>query len=135
MSETYIIKRKVLFGDCDPGGIVYTPRISHFVVESILEFLSYRLGGKAERKMIEMGILPPARSMSMEFIKPMTWDDELDIHVTVKELRNSAVVFSVTADVKGDVTFKAELTQVCVSLENKRPIEIPKRLREVLQSE
>jgi len=33
--------RVVLFGDCDAGGAVYTPRISDFVIEAALEFLSF----------------------------------------------------------------------------------------------
>jgi acyl-CoA thioesterase FadM len=30
--------RTILFGDCDPGGVIYTPRVAHFVVEATHEF-------------------------------------------------------------------------------------------------
>jgi hypothetical protein len=30
VSKTVVIKRKILFGDCDPEGIIYTPRFSYF---------------------------------------------------------------------------------------------------------
>ena len=45
----FITTRTVLFGDCDPAGIVYTPRIAYFVIEAIHEFLSDRLGGEGLR--------------------------------------------------------------------------------------
>ena len=34
---SFISKRTILFGDCDPAGIVYTPRIGYFVVEAVGE--------------------------------------------------------------------------------------------------
>ncbi len=40
---------------------MYTPRVTHFVIEASLDFLSDRLGGPAERRMFEMGVAPPAR--------------------------------------------------------------------------
>lgn len=75
--------RVILFGDCDPGGIVYTPRIAHFVVEASLDFLSHALGGPAARRLFGMGVLPPARALSTEFLHPMTWDEVIDIEVLV----------------------------------------------------
>jgi hypothetical protein len=62
--------RVVLFGDCDAGGAVYTPRISDFVIEAALEFLSFALGAPAARAIMAMGVLPPARVLSIEFLHP-----------------------------------------------------------------
>lgn len=39
MPTPVFIKRTVLFGDCDPEGIVYTPRFSYFVLEAVQEAL------------------------------------------------------------------------------------------------
>lgn len=61
MDSAFVHRRRILFGDCDPGGIMYTPRVTHFVIEASLDFLSDRLGGPAERRMFEMGVAPPAR--------------------------------------------------------------------------
>jgi len=77
----FITTRTILFGDCDPAGIVYTPRIAYFVIEAIHEFLSDRLGGEGLRKVFAMGILPPARALSIEFLSPMTWDEVISIEV------------------------------------------------------
>ena len=45
MSSIITITRKVLFGDCDPEGIVYTPRFSYFAVEAVHEALNVFVKG------------------------------------------------------------------------------------------
>jgi len=134
MNKEFVINRRVRFGDCDPGGILYTPRISYFVIEAVLDFISVCFGAPAEKSMIDLGILPPARSFNVEFLKPMAWDDEVEIKVCLKEMRNSAIVFSVNGFVSMDQVFAAELTQVCIDPETRRPINIPGKLREVLEN-
>ncbi len=133
MKKEFVVQRKVRFGDCDPGGILYTPRIGHFIVEAIIDFISACFGAPAERSMFELGIAPPARAFSVEFLKPMVWDDELMIHVRLKEIRNSAFVFTLNGFVKEEKVFSAEFTQVCVDPESMRPVPVPEKMREVLE--
>lgn len=130
----FVIHRRVRFGDCDPGGIIYTPRLSYFIVEAVLDFLSARLGAPTERRLMEMGIAPPARALSIEFLKMLAWDDEVEMHVAVTELRTRAMTFSVTGYVAGDRAFDARITQVCVSPESRRPVPIPEVLRALLSA-
>ena len=134
MSKAFIVKRRVRFGDCDPGGVLYTPRIGYFVVEAILDFVSECFGAPAEKSIMDLGILPPARSFNVEFLKPMAWDDELEMYVSLKEMRTSALVFDVSGFVSSDKVFEAELTQVCIDPETRQPVNIPSKLREVLES-
>ena len=89
LQKIVTIQRTVLFGDCDPEGFVYTPRFSYFSVEAIQDALSIWLADKPKdptkkstksgglRKLMDHGILPPARAFSLEFHHPVTWDDEL----------------------------------------------------------
>ena len=133
MNNPFKVRRRVLFGDCDPAGFIYTPRIPYFVVEATHEFLSARLGAPPVRRILELGILPAARALSIEFLSPLTWDDEIEIHVTVSEVRSHSFSFAVEAiNSKGLPTFKAKFTQVCVSPETKRPVEVPEELRRAL---
>lgn len=134
MNNEFIVKRKVRFGDCDPGGVLYTPRIGYFVVEAILDFIAECFGAPAEKSIMELGVLPPARSFNVEFLKPMAWDDEIEIRVHLKEIRTSAIVFSVSGSVRTDKVFSAELTQVCIDPETKKPVKVPIKLREVLMN-
>ena len=130
------VRRTVLFGDCDPAGFIYTPRISHFVVEAILAFQTFRLAGSAARKILELGVLPPAKSMSIDFLAPLVWDDEIDMEVKCTRVGRTSFTCEVTARRQdNEVAFRAELTQVCVSPQTKRPVELPTPLRKALLSD
>ena len=125
--------RTILFGECDPAGIIYTPRVADFVVEAVHEFISHLLGGPAVRQLFAMNILPPARALSIEYLIPMAWDDVITIEVSCKEAKTTSFTFSLVARNASDqVTFQSLFTQVCVSPVDKRPIPIPDALRRAL---
>ncbi|MFP8780155.1 acyl-CoA thioesterase [Hydrogenophaga sp. RWCD_12] len=127
-------RRTVAFGDCDPGGAIYTPRACHFVVESILDFQSWILGAPAARTIFEMGILPPAKAISVEFASPLAWDDVIELEVTCSAVGETSFSCDVAARrLGGELAFRARLTQVCVSPESKRPVAIPLVLRAALE--
>ena len=129
----FVTHRTILFGDCDPAGIVYTPRIGYFVIEAIHDFLSHRLGGEGLRKVFAMGILPPARALSIEFLSPMTWDEVIRIEVHSEAPGTSSFSFAVEGrQASGQVTFRASMTQVCICPESKQPTALPEALRQAL---
>ena len=132
----FITTRTILFGDCDPAGIVYTPRIAYFVIEAIHEFLSDRLGGEGLRKVFAMDILPPARALSIEFLSPMTWDEVISIEVGSEAPGTTSFGFAVEGrQASGEVTFRASMTQVCICPESKQPTALPDALRQALLPE
>ena len=132
----FFTTRTILFGDCDPAGIVYTPRIAYFVIEAIHEFLSDRLGGEGLRKVFAMGILPPARALSIEFLSSMTWDEVISIEVGSEAPGTTSFGFVVEGrQASGEVTFRASMTQVCICPESKQPTALPDALRQALLPE
>ena len=132
---SFITSRTILFGDCDPAGIVYTPRITYFIIEAVHDFLTHILGAPAIREIFAMGILPPARALSIEYLAPMSWDETINIAVSSKELTTTSFTFLVVArNRSNEVTFRSTLTQVSISPETKRPTPIPQALREALCS-
>lgn len=132
--RVFTSRRTVLFGDCDPGGAIYTPRACHFVVESILEFQSWLLGGSAARAIFEMGILPPAKAIGLEFLSPLTWDDVIELEVTCSALGETSFTCDVASRrLDRELAFRARLTQVCVAPCSNRPVAIPLALRTALE--
>lgn len=132
---SFTTTRTILFGDCDPAGIVYTPRITYFTIEAVNGFLTHVLGAPAIREILAMGILPPARALSIEFLAPMSWDEVINIEVSCKELTITSFTFLVEAlNSANEVTFRSTLTQVSISPESKRPVPLPQVLREALCS-
>lgn len=130
----FTITRRIPFGDCDPAGAVYTPRIAHYVVEASLAFHSHILGAPAPRSLFALGILPPARNLNIDFLAPLDYDDEIAIGVAVSAIGRTSFTCLVQADKPGGVTaFRASFTQVCVDAATKRPQPIPQVLLAALQ--
>ncbi len=132
----FVQKRTVLFGECDPAGILYTPCIADYVVEATLAFLTDRLGRPVERYMYGLGYSLPARALHMEFFKSMTWDEVIDIEVGVHEMRTRAVTVAVTGrNASGDKTFQGHLTMVSMSPGKGQAVAMPAELRGALETE
>jgi YbgC/YbaW family acyl-CoA thioester hydrolase len=128
------IQRSVLFGDCDPGGIIYTPRVAHYVVEAAMEFMTERLGTSSARLAFQTGILPPARVLHIEYLSPMTYDDQLEIEVAVEHIGARSYTLRVHAHKRDRTpTFYARLVQVCVSAQTMRAVPLPDELRARLE--
>ncbi|WP_226646737.1 acyl-CoA thioesterase [Microbulbifer variabilis] len=128
------VRRKVLFGDCDPAGIVYTPRFSNFALEATHEALSDLFGGPAITTMQQRGFVTPVRAFNLEFLTPVTWDQELEIKVSVSRVGNQSFTLRVEAYLNPDqLAFTAMITYVTLSVETKEKISLPEWLRDALR--
>ncbi|WP_258880897.1 thioesterase family protein [Pseudomonas aeruginosa] len=106
---------------------------SGFVLEAVQEALGVWLGGPGLRTLLGFRILPPARAFSLEFLHPVTWDDELTMQVGVSNVGTHSFSFSVEGRLSPDVVaFTASLTQVCVSPDTREVMEVPAQLRALL---
>jgi YbgC/YbaW family acyl-CoA thioester hydrolase len=130
----HVENRTILFGECDPAGILYTPRICEYIVEGALRFLSASLGEPFERYMFARDLTLPARNLTVDFLRPLTWDDEIEVRAGLKEIRTHAYTVQVTAiDKSGEIAFSGTVTQVCVDRKAKAIAEVPLEFREALQ--
>lgn len=135
ISSPITIKRRVLFGDCDPEGIVYTPRFSYFALEATHETLHILLGAPSITALKAMGVLTPVRAFEMEFLAPVTWDDELELEVLVSEIRQHSFTFFVRGLLESDkLAFTASISYVTVSSDRKEKITVPEKLVEALSN-
>ena len=132
MNRVFITSRTVLFGDCDPAGVIFTPRLSYYVVEAMVAFSSECFGIPAERFVMDLGMLPPTRSMTVEFLGRMTWDDLVTIRVWIKNLGRTSITFAFDGEVRGEKVFQATLLQVWIDRDTKNPVAIPSSVVEIL---
>ena len=132
--DMFKTSRHILFGDCDPAGVVYTPRVAHYVVEACLDFQTHVLGAPAPRSLFALGILPPARNLCIDFLAPLYYDEVIDIAVGVSSIgATSFTCWLVASRQDGEIAFRATFAQVCVDPSTKRPVAIPQPLRSALQ--
>ena len=75
----------------------------------------------------------PARNLSVDFLRPLTWDDEIEIRASLVEMRTHAYTVQVVAlNDSGDVAFSGRVTQVCVGHKSKKIEPVPEKFREAL---
>jgi len=130
----FIEERKILFGECDPAGILYTPRICEYVVESALLFLTTILEQPFERYIFSQSMSLPARNLDVDFLRPLTWDDRINLYASVADVRKHAYTIEIAAiNAQGEPAFRGRITQVCVSTDRKSITPIPAKLRAALE--
>ena len=79
-----------------------------------------------------MGVLTPVRAFDLEFLFPVTWDDELRLEVRVSAINQHSFSFVVSGYLNVDtLAFNALITYVTVSIDKKEKIKIPDKLVKV----
>jgi 4-hydroxybenzoyl-CoA thioesterase len=86
MSKTQIYEVEVMFGDCDPAGIVFFPNFSKWMDASSLNFF-VKCGVQPWRELVKTrGIIgTPLLEIHTKFSKPATYGERLQVHTSVIE--------------------------------------------------
>ncbi|MBU3739432.1 MAG: acyl-CoA thioesterase [Rhodoferax sp.] len=88
MSKTVVYQVEVMFGDCDPAGIVFFPNFSKWMDASSLNFF-VKCGVPPWRELVKTtGIIgTPLLEIHTRFIRPATYGETLQVHTSVAEWR------------------------------------------------
>ena len=93
MSKTVIYEVEVMFGDCDPAGIVFFPNFSKWMDTSSLNFF-VKCGVPPWRELVKTtGIIgTPLVEIHTKFFKPATYGERLQVHTSVEEWRAKVLI-------------------------------------------
>jgi 4-hydroxybenzoyl-CoA thioesterase len=93
MSKTTIYEIEVMFGDCDPAGIVFFPNYSKWMDASSLNFFVSN-GVPTWRDLYKArGIVgTPLLEINTKFMRPATYGERLQIHTSVIEWREKVFI-------------------------------------------
>ncbi len=88
MSKVVVYEVDVMFGDCDPAGIVFFPNFSKWMDASSLNFF-VKCGVPPWRELKKTrGIVgTPLLEIHTKFMRPATYGERLQIHTSVTEWR------------------------------------------------
>ncbi len=95
-SRPFRVAQTVKWGDCDPAGIIYTPRVLDFAMETLEAWYRDVLGTawlKLNRE-LEMGA--PTVRAEIDFLAAPGPDQELVTELRVKKLGRSSITFELT---------------------------------------
>ena len=93
VSKTVMYEVEVLFGDCDPAGIVFFPNFNKWMDASSLNFFM-RCGVPPWRELVKTrGIIgTPLLEIHTRFMKTATYGERLQVHTSVQEWREKVFV-------------------------------------------
>jgi len=110
------VERRIAFGDCDPAGIVYTPRALDYCLEAIDEFWKIVLDGRGWYELnVDLDRGTPFVNINIDFTAPMTARDLLVLDLTLLRLGATSVTFGVHAQQGERTCFRGSLTSVLVT--------------------
>ena len=122
----------VRFGDADPAGLVYYPRLFHYFHVAMEEFFAARCGIRYDRLMAEERIGFPTVSAQAEFFAPLVYGDEAEVEIRVARVGRSSVTFEYSARRVRDRLLCARSTQthVAMNLDTRRAVPLPDKYRQ-----
>lgn len=93
MSKTTVYDVEVMFGDCDPAGIVFFPNFNKWMDASSLSFF-VQCGVPPWRELVKTrGIIgTPLLEIHTKFFKPATYGERLQVHTHVEEWRDKVFI-------------------------------------------
>ena len=93
MSKKSIFTVNVLFGDCDPAGIVFFPNFSRWMDAASLHFFM-QCGVPPWRELQKTtGIIgTPLLEIHTKFFLPATYGETIEVHTTVEEWRAKVLI-------------------------------------------
>jgi acyl-CoA thioester hydrolase len=128
---------RVRFGDTDPYGVVYFVSYFRYCHRGIEEFLRYLgLAPEAIFRNREEKFGLPIVAADCRFLAPARYGDLLEMHTSVKERKDKAIVFQFQFYRPGDSRLLAEGSATCVAIDHtwkSRPLPevLAEKLRDV----
>jgi acyl-CoA thioesterase FadM len=119
------------FGDCDPAGVIFYPRIFALAHAALEEFIAATLGREAWFASPSHAF--PVRQAEAEFFAPMRPGEEFHLAVSVEKIGTTSVVFVVAFfGVAGRAAARVRSVHVALDRGSGRPEPIPERIRATL---
>jgi 4-hydroxybenzoyl-CoA thioesterase len=130
--DAWSTRRTVRFSDCDPAGIVYTPRyidMANGVIEDFFaEQLRISYHALIQTDRIGLGY----KSVDTDFFKPGFMGDRLSLTVLIEHIGRTSIIFTIHCVREIEEIMRCRLVMVTTSLNTHNAINIPADLRDAL---
>ncbi len=130
--RAYVQRRIVKWGECDPFGIVYTPRILDYALEAAEGWYRDVVGVPWSALNAERRMGSPTVHAAIDFLRPVVCDQSLALKLRVTELGRSTVVFQIAGDSGASAAvshFRVRLKICLIDLTRLRPVAMPDDFR------
>ncbi|CUW39333.1 putative Thioesterase [Magnetospirillum sp. XM-1] len=130
----YTVKRQVSWGDCDPAGILYTPRVFDYCTQTIEGW--YTEVVKVDwMTMIRNKQGSPTVHASCDYLKPMEPGLEVAVTLRIDKLGDTSMTFRLEGeDEGGAIYFRAKYVSCVIDFTRNQAMEIPADWRSKIQA-
>ena len=129
--KPYSIRRVVSWGDCDPAGIIYTPRVFDYILEAVETWYVEVVGVSWKDLNWKMDLGVPMVRAECDFMRPPGPGVDLRIEVRVGRVGRSSITFLVDGrDGDGEPYFRATMVGVFIARPAFESTPIPDDFRE-----
>jgi acyl-CoA thioester hydrolase len=135
MTAPFRTSRRVEFGDTDMAGIVHFANFFRYMESAEVDFL-HALGLSVRMELDGQRLGFPRVSAACDYLRPVTFEDVLEIEVRLDKIGRKSVTFAFTFSCRGEVVARGRTTSVCCRAGPERQLEaiaIPAALRERLK--
>ncbi len=128
MSKQNNFSYRIYYEDTDSGGVVYYANYLKFFERARSDFLR-SLGVSQSDLIAEKNLIFVVRKCTIEYISPAKLDDEIDVNVEVKEVRNASILIEQKITKSAKILSHLNVEIVCVAADNFKPKKIPQNLK------
>ena len=128
--KTFVTQLDVRFGDVDPAGIAYYPRIFEFIHQATEALWDVHVGRRYFYLLSEERLGFPLVHSEVEFKHPLNFGDRPIVKVTVFKVGATSLGLRYKFTVDEVECVDARMTVVCVALDGLAPKAIPPAYRE-----
>lgn len=137
--KAFVTQLDVRFGDVDPAGIVYFPKIYDFIHQAFEALWDIHVGKRYYHLVGEDRMGFPLVHSEVSFRHPLRFGDRPLVRVTTRKLGDSSLTLRYDFRVDDVLCVDALMTVVCVDLEDLQPLRIPdgyrERFEEIVESD
>ncbi|MEY4602805.1 MAG: hypothetical protein RIT43_97 [Bacteroidota bacterium] len=128
---THEITLRVRYSETDQMGYCYYGRYADYFEVGRVETM--RKLGISYKKLEDEGIMLPVTELSIQYHRPVYYDNELAIRTTITELSGARITFEYAITHEGKTTTTGKTTLVFVNSQGMKPIAVPEKISELLR--
>ena len=111
------MKHKVQYYETDMMGVAHHANYIHWMEEARIEFMD-EIGFPYKRMEAE-GVLSPVKSLQVNYLKPCTFGDPVDIQLSVRDFNGVVITITYDMRVNGEQVFSGTSEHVFLDREGK----------------
>ena len=126
-------ERFVRWGDCDPAGIIYAPRVYEYAMDTLEDFYIEVLGSSWMDLKAGSIVGTPVLRAEIEYVSPLVPEQKFIITISIKDVGRSTVTYGIAGvNDSGILFFRVEIVMCFISQTDFESTDIPEDIRKPL---